>query len=126
MLEILPLKDTTAYMEKIGELGLAANDAIVLEATECGQALGSCIFTLTEGSLHLRDVDCEDDSLYDGLVRAALSYALQQGVDHALLLAEDAGRLQRLGFVQAVDETGVQSIPSIDKFLTVCKNCKKH
>ena len=121
MLEILPALTFAPYAALMAKAGLDDSHAVVLEALQRGQVLGACLFAVDGETAVIHSVDCgDDDSLYDGLVRAALNMALSRGAVRASFALADRSVCRRLGFVR--DDSGA-AIDDIASFLTKCKKC---
>lgn len=86
------------------------------------ELLGYCRFRRGKETVYLTQVvDHGDPSLGDGLIRAALAYAMDGGVDRAVFGDfVDMGRYARFGY--RLDEENC--IKSISDFLNNCQGCK--
>lgn len=118
MLEIKPVKGI-AYAGKLKELGIPIEDANIFVAQD-GEEIGHLISYIDDSTLHIVDVECGDDIyLYDGIVRAAMNFAMARNIDKAQFHVKDMGNLIKLSFVKE----GEKSIESLMKFLSKCKSC---
>ena len=71
---------------------------LVYAAKAGDEQLGRAVFGLDEGTIIIRELDCADDMIADGLVRAGLNAALNRGLAmfESRLSGEPARMLLRL------------------------------
>ena len=93
--------------------------ALKIEAIERGKRLGGCEGRLLADKLYIDEIDCNDEFIYDGIVRAALNTAALNGVDKAEFMLSDLHLIKKLGFIM----DNKMEIDSIEQFLTKCKKC---
>lgn len=119
MLEIKPAEDIAKYANKLHEHEILIEDALVFIAQD-GEEIGHLISYIDDGTLHIMEVECADDTyLYDGIIRAALNAARNRNIDKAVFHLDDVEKIEKLCFVA----DGEKDIKSIEKFLSKCKNC---
>lgn len=79
MLKILPISNKIKLQEYCTTTGLSCEYGY--EITERGESLGYCLFDIIENKGVVRYISVTDKLLFDGIVRATMSYLLENKID---------------------------------------------
>lgn len=121
MLEIRSCNDPAKYSDFIRHHVLKEESWKILEAIDCENVIGFCVYACTADILKIFAVECKDDLLlYDGLIRSALFKASGFGIDRVEFFLADLNIVKKLGFLK--NESNYSA--SIQNFIKGCKNCK--
>lgn len=120
MIKILPLRDNEVLSKlnkkhnTTARLAYCVYDGDIID--------GYALYNLNEKEGLISIVEAEEDSVYDGLVRAVFASLYDFGINRASFAKTVSyERISKLNFVK----NGEFSTSSIEDILYNCKNCKK-
>lgn len=122
MLQILQAKSFSPYQDIINTLDIDDEIFSIAEAVDNGKVTGYAIYHFKDDSVVLDYCTSDGDLyLYDGLVRAVLFIAVNNGIEKATFALKDKTYIEKLGFVQKCHNC----LSDLSNFLNNCKSCKK-
>ncbi len=127
MLQILQAKNFTPYSQIINKLA-EENDLIsVCEAVDGENILGYGIYYFEKDCVVIRELESGNDlDLYDGIARAIMFIAFQNGVNQASFVLKNYSFLNKLSIIDKNNrENCTYIVNDIDKILSNCSNCRR-
>lgn len=107
------------------DLGLEyrAGETTVLQATEKGNQIGSCVYDVKGDTMTLRDITPSDNFVMaDSLLRSALFVAANKGIFNVYWAEKiNAELISKLGFVKNITNCSID----VTNLFSSCENCKK-